>query len=60
MSKTLSIFVILISLGAAACGSKTTDAPAPERIDGVTVETVRLAEVADVTESLGVVRAKTV
>jgi RND family efflux transporter MFP subunit len=60
MRKTLSTIAILISLGAAACGSKSEEASTPERIDGVTVETVSLTEVGDITESLGVVRAKTV
>lgn len=60
MKKTLSTIAILLSLGAAACGSKSEEATSPERLEGVTVETVRLADVDAVTESLGVVRAKTV
>lgn len=60
MRKTLSSIAILLSLGAAACGTKSEEASAPARVAGVTVETVSLADVGGVTESLGVVRATTV
>jgi RND family efflux transporter MFP subunit len=60
MRKTLSSIAILLSLGAAACGTKSEEAAAPERVAGVTIETVGLADVGEVTESLGVVRARTV
>ncbi len=60
MRKALSLTAILISLGAAACGTKSDEASTPERLDGVTVETVGLADVGDVTEALGIVRATTV
>lgn len=60
MKRTLSTITILISFGAAACGSKSDEARAPERVDGVTVETVALEDGGTSTESLGVVRAKTV
>jgi len=60
MKKTLSLLAILFSLGTVACGSKSEQAAAPERIDGVTVETVSAGGVDSFTESLGAVRARTV
>jgi len=60
MRKTLTTLTIVLALGAAACGSKSEVAGAPEQLDGITVETVALKPVEGFTESLGVVKARTV